>query len=571
MTQRRTSGDQTLPPGTRLQNFEIIRLLGQGGFGVVYLASEDVLGRKVAIKEYMPPTAVRVDGTSEVIARSGSDLEIFELGLKSFVNEARLLARFDHPALVKVLRFWEENGTAYMAMPFFDGFTLTRALSEKQAANDEKALRALLDPVMDALALLHQENVYHRDVAPDNIMLTAKGPVLLDLGAARQAVSGATQNFTAILKEGYAPVEQYGPAVSSVDSQQGPWTDIYALCGVFRYAITGQRPVGAVVRMLTTPDPQQPLSESVAGQYSEAFLRAIDAGSMIWPQDRPQSIAAFRQLMNAPGAPALSVARRARPEVRVEATAQRPTVQRPSAGPSLENRGARRRKLPWVAGAALAGMLGVLSLALVWSPALAPAAWEVNDTKNASPTADVPPSRGNVSTQLPESASTRSPKPMVPAPARRPPRNEKSSSPATLSEAEVPDEAGLRKFIGKDPVDLVRGQSLLQTAELRSRLNRLVGPRGIEAIEKMTDTVPIRENSGWLLASGCRAGACDAEGWAVAVQLTNLDVLVCIGSGSEVTFAGTGKRTIRRLSGNGLRCPQAPEALRVFQRTFSGH
>lgn len=288
---------RTLPIGTCVEEFEITGLVGEGGFGVVYLALDRSLERRVAVKEYLPwSLAARLEGSTTVSIRTEQDAETFGLGLRSFVNEARLLAQFDHAALVKVHRFWESNGTAYMAMPFYEGPTLKQELANHSTPPDEAWLRKTLDPLLDALSVLHAAHCYHRDISPDNILLTATGPVLLDFGAARRVISDASQMLTVILKDGYAPVEQYG---TSAAMRQGPWTDIYALSTVMRYAITGQKAASAVDRLLH--DPMQPLTQIASGRYTTAFLSAIDAGMAVRPENRPQSIAEFRSLMDATG------------------------------------------------------------------------------------------------------------------------------------------------------------------------------------------------------------------------------------------------------------------------------
>lgn len=283
----------TLPVGTRLGEFEITGLIGEGGFGIVYLAFDASLQRQVALKEYMPSAlASRSTATATVTAKSGKHAETFKLGLRSFVNEARLLARFDHPALVKVYRFWEANGTAYMVMPYYQGPTLKAHLADMPQPPDEALLRTWLHPLLDALEVMHQASCYHRDIAPDNILLTETGPLLLDFGAARRVVGDMTHALTVVLKPGYAPIEQYGEAPSMT---QGAWTDLYALACVIYYAITGKAPVSSVERLIA--DRLQPLSELAAGRYSERFLRAVDAALCIKPQDRPQSVAQFRAML----------------------------------------------------------------------------------------------------------------------------------------------------------------------------------------------------------------------------------------------------------------------------------
>ncbi|WP_306392223.1 serine/threonine-protein kinase [Telluria beijingensis] len=281
-----------LPVGTRLDEFEITSLLGEGGFGIVYLAYDHLLERQVALKEYMPSFARRGAGVN-VSVQSAQNADSFEAGRRSFVNEARLLAKFDHPSLVKVYRFWEDNGTAYMVMPYYRGPTLKQMLLAREAPPDEAWLKRLLAPLLDALESIHLDHCYHRDIAPDNILMVDEGrPVLLDFGAARRAVGEANQAFTVILKQNYAPIEQYAemPGMS-----QGPWTDLYALASVVHYAIDGAAPPPAMSRMMS--DPYVPLATRHAGKYSAGFLEAIDRALGFKPDARPQSVAELRALL----------------------------------------------------------------------------------------------------------------------------------------------------------------------------------------------------------------------------------------------------------------------------------
>jgi serine/threonine protein kinase len=283
-----------LPLGTHLLDYEITGLIGEGGFGIVYLAWDHSLQRKIAIKEYMPASmASRIAGSSAIVVKSERHLDTFKAGLKSFMNEARLLARFDHPALVKVYRFWEENGTAYMAMPFYEGPTLKAALAEMGHPPSEAQLRAWLAPLLDALTVMHAAQCFHRDIAPDNILLTQTGPLLLDFGAARRVIGDMTHALTVVLKPGYAPIEQYGDVATMT---QGAWTDIYALACVVYYAITGKTPMSSVERLMD--DRLAPLAVEVQGRYGDGFLRAIDAALSVRPQDRPQNEAQFRALLD---------------------------------------------------------------------------------------------------------------------------------------------------------------------------------------------------------------------------------------------------------------------------------
>ena len=284
-----------LPLGSHLAEFELTGLVGVGGFGIVYLAYDHVLERKVAVKEYMPSALATRGDSSTVVVRSARQEEAFQAGLRSFINEARLLARFDHPSLVKVHRFWDANGTAYMVMPFYEGVTLKATLKALSRPPDEAWLKNLLRPLLDALDLLHSDHCYHRDIAPDNILmldgtqLDETQPLLLDFGAARRVIGDLTHDLTAILKPGYAPVEQYADVASM---KQGPWTDIYALASVIHFAITGKAPEPSVARLIN--DPMMPLATSQAGRYSAQFLRGIDKALSVKPQDRPQNIAELR-------------------------------------------------------------------------------------------------------------------------------------------------------------------------------------------------------------------------------------------------------------------------------------
>jgi serine/threonine protein kinase len=295
------AGPGPLPVGYTVHEFTIEATLGEGGFGIVYRAHDELLRRQVALKEYMPGSLALRRPDYGVTLRSERHRESYELGLRSFINEARLLASFDHPSLVKVYRFWEELGTAYMVMPYYQGPTLKAWQAEQRAAQAPGATEAWwrerLPALLDALQLMHDEQCYHRDIAPDNILLVGPRlwPVLLDFGAARRVLSDATQALTVILKPGYAPIEQYAEMPSL---KQGAWTDVYALCAVLYNSVTGSTPPPAVARMVS--DTRQSAVARAAGRYSETFLSGIDAGLAVLPKDRPQSLAELRELLGLP-------------------------------------------------------------------------------------------------------------------------------------------------------------------------------------------------------------------------------------------------------------------------------
>ena len=286
-----------LVPGTRLDEFEIVRVLGAGGFGIVYLALDHELERQVAIKEYLPSALAGRSGGAAVAMRSAAAAETFALGLESFFNEARLLACFDHPSLVKVHRCLKAHGTAYMVMQFYPGITLKQARRGMVAAPDGAWLRAFVEPLLDVLELLHAEGVFHRDIAPDNILMLPDGrPVLLDFGSARRIVGDATQSLTAVLKPNFAPIEQYADVTGM---RQGPWTDLYALGATAYFMLCGQAPVPAVLRAVRDELPALSAHEGIAFAGVPArFLAAIDWSLALSPDDRPQTVDKFRQALD---------------------------------------------------------------------------------------------------------------------------------------------------------------------------------------------------------------------------------------------------------------------------------
>lgn len=286
--------NNSLPIGTRLADFEITGIIGEGGFGIVYQAFDHSLQRTVAIKEYMPAIFASRSSDKSVRVRLRRDEETFAIGLKSFINEARLLAQFDHPGLIRVYRFWEENKTGYMAMRYYEGRTLKNIVAKDTAQVTESWLKSILRPILEALDTLYKVNVLHRDISPENIMIQANGEaVLLDFGAARQIINDGAHAFTIILKPGYAPIEQYA-ADSSMT--QGPWTDIYSLSAVIYFAIAKKLPPPSVARIIK--DPIEPLQDREYAGFSKEFLAAIDRGLAVKPTERPQSIEAFRKLLN---------------------------------------------------------------------------------------------------------------------------------------------------------------------------------------------------------------------------------------------------------------------------------
>ena len=286
-----------LPEGTELVgDYRIERVLGAGGFGITYLATEIALARAVTIKEYFPSDFAARGSNLEATARSQGCAEDYRWGLDRFIDEAQTLAKFDHhPNIVRLHRYFKANNTAYMVLHFEEGQSLKAWLKGLGRAPRQKELDAILAPLLDALELVHRADFLHRDIAPDNIMLRKSGaPVLIDFGSARGEMAAHSKTVSALVKPGYSPYEQY----SEKSSQQGPWTDIYALGATLYHAVTGKRPPDSPSRMVK--DDYVPAREAALSSYRPTFLKAIDRALALNIEARPQSIAAWRGDLLAP-------------------------------------------------------------------------------------------------------------------------------------------------------------------------------------------------------------------------------------------------------------------------------
>jgi serine/threonine protein kinase len=283
-----------LPRGYHLHWYLLEQVLGQGGFGITYLARDTNLDQRVAIKEYLPIDVATRRNDATVRARTEEHDERYHWGLERFIREARTLARFDHPNIVRVLSVFEFNNTAYMVMRFEEGSNLAAILDQRGTLPEGELLRILL-PILDGLELVHNAGFIHRDIKPDNIHVRADGsPVLLDFGSARQPV-GHSPSMTILVAPGYAPFEQY---YSSGESQ-GPWSDIYGLGATCYRAISGTPPMDAIARskgvLGSARDVLSPATTVGAGRYSPRLLKAIDHALEFAERDRPQSIAEWRR------------------------------------------------------------------------------------------------------------------------------------------------------------------------------------------------------------------------------------------------------------------------------------
>lgn len=276
-----------LPAGYALHEYRIEKVLGVGGFGLTYLALDSNLNLRVALKEYLPDDVAARAADNSIGPRSPDAADTFGWGKRRFLDESRTVASFRHPNIVRVMRFFEANGTAYMVMEFVEGAALTDWMKTRRPLSEALA-GAIIGPLLDGLQVVHQAGFLHRDIKPGNIYVREDGtPVLLDFGSARQRSS----DLTTIVSPGFAPFEQYHEK-----GNQGPWSDIYALGGVLYWMVTGNRPheAAARIKLDTMPSALQTGDRSL---YRPAFLAAIDWALAPSEDQRPQSVTEWREAL----------------------------------------------------------------------------------------------------------------------------------------------------------------------------------------------------------------------------------------------------------------------------------
>jgi serine/threonine protein kinase len=346
---------QALPAGTHLLEFVIERVLGAGGFGITYLAKDTSLSRKVVIKENMPTQFAWRDSTSGTVRprhSTGSDVEDYEWSMKNFLREAETLASLDHPSIVKVLRQFEANGTAYFVMPYVEGLALDELAKQRvDKPFCEEELRGLLERMLDALAYLHDRGIYHRDIKPANILISNQGmPAMIDFGSARQRLS--ERSMTVVESAGFTPFEQL-----QTRGNVGPWSDLYALAATLVKVMTGEAPPKANDRSFG--DPWQPLAvrQELLGRYSARFLECLDRALRLPIQERWQNSEQWKMTM--------------REETDVELPREvkpmlKPTIARTSrAFKSANNTEKKAKYIPWIVGACVLFSLLVVARSLM--------------------------------------------------------------------------------------------------------------------------------------------------------------------------------------------------------------
>jgi len=297
----------SLDEGYLLHWYEIIQVIGRGGFGITYLAHDQNLDRNVAIKEFMPEDFATRESDSTVNPKTGEQKKLYDWGLERFISEARTLAKFNHPNIVRVLSVFEENNTAYMVMEYAQGKDLSVIYKGTPKFTQDQLLDTFI-PILDGLSLVHNAGFIHRDIKPANIYICDnESPLLLDFGSARQSLGGKTRALTSLVTYGYAPYEQYNEGTG----KQGPWTDIYSLGASMYYGITGKKPMDALVRgggfLEKGIDSYEPVSVLAKGEYDENFLLAIDKALMFKLEERPANILDWADMLlgktNAPALP----------------------------------------------------------------------------------------------------------------------------------------------------------------------------------------------------------------------------------------------------------------------------
>jgi serine/threonine protein kinase len=273
-----------LPAGYALQEYRIEKVLGVGGFGLTYLALDSNLKLKVAIKEYLPFDIAHRAADQSIAPSSPQTVDTFGWGKERFLDESRMVATFRHPNIVRVLRFFEANGSAYMVMEFVEGAALAEWMKTRVPLS-EADLAPLVVPLLDGLEVVHEAGCLHRDIKPGNIYVRKDGtPMLLDFGSARQRAS----ELTALVSPGYAPFEQY-----HTHGKQGPWSDIYALAGVLYWLVTGTMPQEAPAR-IRADAMASALQAGDRSRYRPGFLAAIDWALSPFEDQRPQCVAEWR-------------------------------------------------------------------------------------------------------------------------------------------------------------------------------------------------------------------------------------------------------------------------------------
>jgi serine/threonine protein kinase len=386
--------------------YNIVRVIGQGGFGIVYEARNPVTLERVAIKQFYP-AAIATWRQGTIVINRDDDRELVEQVLKDFETEANIQFNFNHPNILKVKNFIRADNTGYMISDYIDGGNLIEFLApHKSIFPDEATFRRIMEPILDAVAYVHREMKLHRDISPDNIMIDRfERPVLVDFGAAKQDLRRTTSVLIGRqYKEDYAPVEQQVP---SEDRPHGRYTDIFALAGTMYRLLAGQSPGSAVRRSLADRDPYIPMAQASRVKCSPAVYEAIDRGLMLASRDRPATVEEFTRLLGWPP-PEHSVPPRRPPPVETPQVV--PTATSPPPPPEINEHSGTPR---WISYTAIAALVAVVCGGLLLINLQEPR------TDPVTPAATAPsPAQSTISTAPPPVA----PPSTLPQPASPPPR-----------------------------------------------------------------------------------------------------------------------------------------------------
>ncbi|MBI5782875.1 MAG: protein kinase [Gammaproteobacteria bacterium] len=358
-----------LRSGYRLAEYTIESVLGHGGFGITYLAHDTSLGAQVAIKEYLPHEIANRENKTQVLPNPERDaVRDYQTGLKNFVKEARALARFKHPNIVRVLRFLEANGTAYMVMEYEEGQNLADYLRRNGPRLDEPTLLRVFIPILNGLNAVHEAEMLHLDIKPENIYLRKDGsPMLIDFGSARQ---GSAHIHKVALTHGYAPMEQYPDK-----GTPGPSTDVYAIGASMYRCVTGKKPDDSLERyeavLKYQVDPLTPAVKAGGNSYQRNILECIDWAMQVYARDRPQSAREFQDALMGKG----SRSRSNSSNISQPATFNRPVSagvhRRPSPVARMTRKDSSSAAVGWMAAGLMVASLTVAGF-LYWSDIKAP-------------------------------------------------------------------------------------------------------------------------------------------------------------------------------------------------------
>jgi serine/threonine protein kinase len=520
---------QALPPGTRLGDYRLDAMIGHGGFGITYRAFDTQLAKIVAIKEYLPLECAIRQADGEVVPRSARLADDFTWGRERFLDEARALARFRHPHIVPVLRYFEANGTAYTVMEFEDGKNVAELLRDPSRRLPTDDVRRLADGLLRGLGAVHAQGFLHRDIKPANIIIRRDSvPVLVDFGAARQALGGRTRSLTGVLTPQYAPIEQY-----ALDSKQGPWSDIYSAAAVLYHAIAGQTPPDAAARV--GKDPYRPLAETEGDRFEPAFLAAIDRAMAFAPDDRPQSVEEWSALFDlsppkVQDAPTQRLAYAAGVGPPRLGGASRESTDPPVAPPTPRPRSRRRS-----AGARIWIVVVVMAALTLWrfqpeistlltgasrvDTAAPPAATAQSPSASPATTAQsppAPPARRPASTPATQPPAT----PTPPAPAARAPASTPATQPQATPTPSAPDTSAQKPITEQAQRAAAEARSVLERADEAARTARsMAGEARIVAAQAARPDLERAERLSY--NSGASYIGQVADGTAESARVTN--------------------------------------------------